>query len=325
MKSMINNILVTIFLLTLVIFFESANAFDLRIQPRFKSGIQFYEFEQKAFQFQARDTRGLYPNKQSKIEYSDWIPFVSGGTTLFVGRLFLDFDVQYLFNGQATSDFSSQTFIKGGSGLSTDIVLQNDSQLNADFDRFEWAVSAGFEVIDNLVLYGGYKYAETNHTSSIFGRMTSFQANNDITIPPLSGTTMGEVDIDFEYDGPFVGLNYNWKIKQGFLHGAFSFNFAVAFLESQTELDLSRVSVKSESGVITPLNFEVDERNDNQFKALNGDSTGYSVGIGWQGFTSIKNLTYIFGVTGYRYEFDGSETIENRVRLDFGLTYAFNF
>ncbi len=31
------------------------------------------------------------------------------------------------------------------------------------------------------------------------------------------------------------------------------------------------------------------------------------------------------GVTGYHYEFDGSETIENRVRLDFGLAYAFDF
>ncbi len=297
----------------------------MRAQPRFKSGIQFYEFEQKAFQFPARDDRGLYPNKQSKIEYSDWVPFVSGGTTLFIDRFFLDFDLQYLFNGQATSDFSSQTFVKGGRGLATDIVFQNNSQLNADFNRFEWAVSAGFEVINNLVLYGGYKYAETNHTSNVFGRMTSFQANNNIPIPSFSGSTIGEVDINFEYDGPFVGLNYNWGVKQSFLDGAFSFNFAVAFLDSQTKLDISGISIKSESGLIIPLNFQDGERNDYQYKALNGESTGYSIGIGWQGFTSIKNLTYVLGVTGYRYEFDGSETIENRVRLDLGLAYSFNF
>lgn len=104
---------VTAFLVIVVVFFKPANALDLRIQPRFKTGIQFYEFEQEAFQFPARDSQGKYPNEQSRLAYSDWLPFVSGGATLFVNRFFVDFDVQYLFDGEAESDFISQTFITG--------------------------------------------------------------------------------------------------------------------------------------------------------------------------------------------------------------------
>ena len=321
------NICVTAFLVIVVVFFEPANALDLRIQPRFKTGIQFYEFEQEAFQFPARDPQGKYPNKQSRLAYSDWLPFVSGGATLFIDRFFVDFDAQYLFDGEAGSDFISQTYIKGaGGGLSPDVLLQNNSQLDADFDRFEWAISAGFEVIDNLVIFGGYKHAKTSHTSNIHGSMETFFVGNgsEIAIPFLSGTTMGEVDIEFEYDGPFVGMNYIWKINKGFMNGGLSFNFAAAFLDSHTELDLSKISVKSATGEVTPLTFQDGDRQA-EFKALEGDSTGYSFGVGWQGLTSAKGLTYLMGVTGYRYEFDGSETIENRVRLDFGLAYAFDF
>ncbi|MCF6202889.1 MAG: hypothetical protein L3J59_04345 [Methylococcaceae bacterium] len=327
---MLKNIWTTIFLLTVVIYQKPANALDLRVQPRFKTGIQFYEFEQPSFQSPAQDPEGKFPNIQSSVKYSDWLPFVSGGTTLFIDRLFIDVDVQYLFGGQDDSDFSSQNFVKSGGALQTDAVLQNkNSRLTADFDRFEWAISAGFEVFDNLVLFGGYKYAKTSVTSNILGTIESFQPSNGQPIPFLTGTTLGEVDIEFEYDGPFVGMNYNWRIQQGFMNGGLSFNFAAAFLDSTSQIDLSKVAVKSATGQVIPLNFQNnDGQGRNQFTELKGDSIGYSFGLGWQGITPVKGLTYLMGVTGYLYQFDhieGKDTVENRIRLDFGLSYAFDF
>lgn len=322
---MFKHLWVTVFFSIMLVFIQPVNALDLRIQPRFKTGIQYYEFEQEDTQFFVKGSQGRYPNKQGKLEYSDWLPFVNGGATLFVDRFFIDFDVQYLFDGKAESDFRSQTFIEGGRGdFSNDIVFQNNSQLDADFNRFEYAVSAGFEVIDNLVIFAGYKHAETNHTSNIHGDISAFLAGSEIPIPFLSGTTEGEVEIDFEYDGPFVGMNYVWQINQGFMNGGLSFNFAAAFLDSKTNLDLSKVSVRSAAGEVSPLTFQdVDSQDD--FKALDGNSTGYSFGLGWQGLTTVNGLTYLMGVTGYHYEFDGVETTENRVRIDFGLAYAFDF
>ena len=210
--------------------------------------------------------------------------------------------------------------------LQTDTVLQNNSTLHADFDRFEWAISAGFEVFDNLVLFGGYKYAKTSTTSNIVGNIESFQPSNRQPIPFLTGATLGEVDIVFEYDGPFVGMNYNWRIQQGFMNGGLSFNFAAAFLDSTTQIDLSKITVRSATGEV-PLNLQNNDGQGggDQFEKLEGDSTGYSFGLGWQGITSVKGLTYLMGVTGYHYKFDGNETVENRVRLDFGLSYAFDF
>jgi len=327
---MLKNIWTTVFLLTVVIYQEPSKALDLRVQPRFKTGIQYYEFEQPEFNPPAQDSEGKFPNMQSSIKYSDWLPFVSGGSTLFIDRFFVDVDVQYLFAGQADSDFTSQNFVKGGDALPTDMVIRNDiGVLHADFDRFEWAISAGFEVFDGLVLFGGYKYAKTSTTSNITGNIESFQPSNGQPIPSLTGATLGEVDIEFEYDGPFVGMNYNWRIQQGFMNGGLSFNFAAAFLHSTTQIDLSKVSVKPATGQVIPLNFQNnDGQGRNQFTELEGDSIGYSFGLGWQGITAVKGLTYLMGVTGYLYQFDhdeGKETVENRVRLDFGLSYAFDF
>jgi len=324
-EKMLKNICITVFLLAMLVFLQPANAFDLRIQPRFKTGVEYYSYEQDAVEFSPRDSQGIFPNTQSRIEYSDWLPFVSGGGTIFADRFFVDFDVQYAFEGHAESDFKSQSFVGGGGELPNDAVFHNNGKLNAKFYRLAWAVSAGFEVVDNLILFGGYKYAKTSFTSAVHGDLTTFQASNQLNIPFLTGTTMGDAGIIFEYEGPFVGMNYNWRIHQGFMNGALSFNFAVAFLDSYTELDLSKLAVKSDSGGITSLDFQDGGNRGLQFFSLDGDTTGYSFGVGWQGITSVKNLTYLMGVTGYRYEFKGDETIENRVRLNFGLSYGFDF
>ncbi len=96
---MLKNIWTTVFLFTVVIYQKPANALDLRVQPRFKTGIQYYEFEQPAFSSD-QDPDNKFQNMQSSIEFSDWLPFVSGGTTLFIDRFFVDVDVQYLFDGR---------------------------------------------------------------------------------------------------------------------------------------------------------------------------------------------------------------------------------
>jgi hypothetical protein len=51
-----------------------------------------------------------------------------------------------------------------------------------------------------------YIGCKTSHTSNIHSSMETFFVGNgsEIAIPFLSGTTMGEVDIEFEYDDPFL-------------------------------------------------------------------------------------------------------------------------
>jgi hypothetical protein len=313
--------------LSLSVFIAPANALDLRLQPRFKTGTQYYEFEQPEYVAQ-----GKYPDSQSGIQYSGWLPFISSGATFFVDRFFVDVDVQYMFAGEGVSNFSGRNHTGENNKLEAinHHVVEHNSRLDADFDRFEWAVSAGFEVIDGLVVYGGYKHAETNFKGSLNGSISGSQVGGlNLTNPFLTGSTEGLVDLDFEYDGPFVGLNYGWKVNQGFLEGALSFNFAVAFLESKTRLNLSGVNIRHPITGDTILPFDellnTGEVERNVFKGIEGSSTGYSFGLGWQGLTPVNGLTYLMGVDGYHYEFTGNKAIENTVRVNFGLAYAFDF
>ncbi len=319
----------TIFILiALSVFIAPANALDLRLQPRFKTGTQYYEFEQPEYVAQ-----GKFPNSQSGIKYSGWLPFVSGGATFFVDRFFVDVDVQYMFAGKGGSNFSGRNHTGDNNQLQAinHHVIEHNSWLDADFERFEWAVSAGFEVIDGLVVYGGYKHAKTNFKGNLNGSISGSQADSPNLINPfLTGTTAGSVDLDFEYDGPFVGFNYGWKVNQGLLDGVLSFNFAVAFLESKTRLDLSDVDIKHPITGETLLPFDdlylLDPSVEKSvFKGIGGSSTGYSFGLGWQGLTPVNGLSYLMGVNGYHYEFTGNKAIENSVRINFGLAYAFDF
>jgi hypothetical protein len=314
--------------LATVIWLEPANALDLNlsVQPRFKTGIQYYEFDQKDFQGRTDDPQGRFPNTIGGLNFSDWLPFVSGGLTIFVDRFFVDFDVQYSFDGKDQSTFANQNFIAGQGPFLPDSILQTNSTLNADFDRLEWAFTAGFEVIENLVLFAGYKKANTKFSSTLQGNLNGFQTRDLAQIPFLTGTFTGRLDMELDYDGPFVGASYNWRIKHGFLDGALSFNFAAAFLEGEVGLNLSNTVARTINGAVRPIDF-TSLSGQNPFHGLVGDTTGFSFGVGWRGVTPIEGLTYSMGATGYIYEFESDVTAdftETQVRLDFGIAYAFD-
>ena len=319
---MLKKLSVTVLLLTMIIFVTPVNALDMRIQPRFKIGVQYYEFEQKVI----TDAGSQFTTILNNTRFSDWLPLINGGTTLFIDRFFLDFNALYSFDGNSETGFGGQTFVKGGGSdgnLLVDAVFQNAGRINADFERFELSVSAGFEVLDNLVLFGGYKYAETNFSSGITGKLNTFRADDNSPLLLFSGDLVGGVNIDFNFKGPFVGVNYIWPIQQGFMNGGLSFNFAAAFLKNNTDLNFSRLGVKTVLGNVQTL--DIEDGNKRNFFSREGDATGYSFGLGWQGLTPVNGLTYMMGATGYLYQFDNSETNETQVRLDFGLTYAFDF
>ncbi len=318
-------------LTALVIVFlpESVYALDISFQPRFKTGVQFYEYKQDAFQSPAADPQGKFPNMLSGFEYKDWIPYVGGGLTLFADRFFVDFDVQYAFDGEDQADNTQQIFLEGGGPFPGGAVLRQNNSLDTEFDRIEWSISAGFTVFENLVLFAGYKQAETNFDTNLAGsNVTTLQPNNLAPIPPFSGPFTGNLEQTFKYDGPFVGASYNWRIKQGFLDGSLSFNFAAAFLEATVDLRLRDIVVRNEMGQRIPIDLQTiaESQGRRGFTGLEGDTVGYSFGATWRGLTPVDGLTYSLGVIGYLYEFESDTTPsfnETQVRLDFGLAYAF--
>ena len=175
------------------------------------------------------------------------------------------------------------------------------------------------------MLFAGYKKANTKFTTSLQGNINGFTARDQSQIPFLTGTFTGQLDMELEYDGPFVGASYNWRIKHGFLDGVMSFNFAAAFLDGSVDLELRNTVARTVNGSVRPINFTGLSDQD-PFHGLVGDTTGYSFGIGWRGITPLKGLTYSIGAMGYIYEFESDITAdfeETQVRLDFGIAYAF--
>jgi hypothetical protein len=311
--------------LTALIWIEPASALDLSVQPRFKSGILYYEYDAASFQSTRSNSQNQSLNTRSKIKIQDWLPFVSGGATVFIDRLFVDFNVQHAFHGIDSVNFDNQVFLAGNSSFPTDIISRTSNTMNAHFDRLEWAISVGFEVYDDLVLFAGYKQSKTDTSSNIQGDIMGFQAANMQPIPALTGSYNGKLDVEVEYDGPFIGASYNWRIHQGFLDGALVFNFAAAFLDGSVDYDFRDIDINTASG---GLLIDAQTFSEQQAPDSKGDSIGLSFGTTWRGITQVAGLTYSIGVSGYRYEFDSNNAPdfnETQVRIDFGLAYAFDF
>lgn len=304
-------------------------AVEFGARPRFNVGAQYYGYDQDSFSFETPNPD--FQDTGSDLEFSDTLPFVNGGLTLFVDRFFVDLSVQYSFDGEDEDDFSINSFIQGdpnagpNSPIQADTILNFDTQLDAEFDRLEYSVSVGFAVTEEFVVFAGYKRAETEFDIKLQnGQINAFSAANMVPIPFLSGTFTGNQDLEFDYDGPFIGGAYTWAVGTV---GALTGNLAVAFMDATVDVKYRDIEVTNQMGVTAPLDLNaVIATGSSGTLDLDGDTIAVSLGITWKGFTPVDGLTYAVGLNGYRYEFDGDNTpdfAETVARLDFGLAYAF--
>ena len=295
---------------------QLCSSLELGVRPRLNTGFQYYEYNQDNF-----TSNGLISSTASSIEFSDYVPFVSGGLTLFIDRFFIDGFVQYSFEGQDMNQVTTNNFVRSfGPGI-TNTSINTQSQFDVNFDRLEYSFSVGYAITDQIVAYAGYKKAHTKFDAALQnGSVNSFTSN--IPNPLLSGRLFGRVNLDYIYDGAFVGGAYSHNIDFGFLHGALNANVAVAFLEGNVDVEYRSLQFINQFGVSQNVNID----SVFNLQDLKGDTIGVSAGLSWNGLTTIDGLNYLIGVNGYHYEFDGnnlpnfSETV---VRVDFGLSFTF--
>ncbi len=302
-----------------------SHALDLHFQPRFEVGAVVYEWEEEGIR-EPGPQAGLF-NQSSGRSIKDVLPFVSGGGTLFVGKFFIDFQAQYAFDGEDEDQFNNTTFVPASDAtpfISSNSMVESNISSKTEFDRTEFAVSVGYALTENFFVYTGYKHAETDFEQQLVGQLRAHPINSS----PNSSTPArfkSNLKTNLTYDGPFVGLGYSTNINAGFLHGALSTTFAVAFLDGRTKKKFSDSQVMNESSQEIPVNF-------NQFGKqlfgdnLNGSTTGFSAGITWRGFTPVKGLTYSIAASGYHYKFQSKTTpdfSEDIIRFNVALNYLF--
>jgi len=291
---------------------QMTNALDFNIQPRVDVGAVHFEFDQSPIVI-GESPLDATPSRVDGFKLSDTMPFVRGGLTFFVNRFFVDVDVQHAFDGRDTAQFTTSGIIDTGA------FAVADNRITSDFHRFEFAVSTGYAVTEHLVLFAGYKRAESNFDNDLQGEL-----NFPVT-PELNGSVSGNYEVDFIYDGAFVGAANTWDIQGDFIEGGLTANVGVAFLDGKTRLRFGDFLLNNGLGQDISL---PSTSVDRLFATsdLKGDTIGVSLGLKWFGFTPLKGFTYSLGVNGYRYDFDGKNTADftdTLVRFSAGVQYLF--
>jgi hypothetical protein len=297
---------------------------ELGIQPRFETGLMYYELERDAAAFNLKDTRGRSFNAtESKLKFTDTLPVVLGGITFFVDRFFIDFSAQKAFNG-SDSDTLSRSF----TSLENVLSQKRETSLDADFDRTEYAISLGYAINEQIAVFAGYKRAKTEF-DSITGSGT-FEQRGPLEPgePALrKGIIETDANFDFKYDGPFVGVTYGLNVSKDFLKGVLFFNFAAAFLNSKVESSVkSNLTFKPETKK-EPIEFKTDFD-------IDGDTIGATFGINWRGIIKKglakqdDHLGYSININAYQYNFDAddsrkSDINETAVNFRVGIAYVF--
>lgn len=316
----------------LLFFFDQINAADFELHPRLETGVMFYSIEidaeSQAIPTAPNETSG-YNKTQKEIEFSDTMPFVGCGATFFVNRFFVDLSSQYTSDGKDHAEVSGSEYLEQSS-YGTSLFSSEVIKYHSKFDRTDNAVSVGYAVTHRFSVFVGYKWAVTDLDTTFDGPFSLLSIDDWGTSSSdnwlAHGNIVGEEHQKFKYQGPFIGIAHGWSVERfSIFQGLFSVNAGLAHLDSKLSRNrYSTLSVYLLNGQeIEPI---VSTSQEN--REIKGQALGLTVGLGWRGMTSLKNLSYSIGISGYRYQFDSddsdaSDINETAVTFKIGLAYAF--
>lgn len=333
---------------------------NIGIQPRLEVGAMYYDFTQgpvsvtNLSSFSAGNAQFGGNFTQSSLEYTSTMPTLGAGLTFFVDRFFLDLSAQKAYNGGDSDTVTASQYFQniqnasGNSNLSAEVDYfgSGSNDYSSDFDRKEYAISIGYQITDQISLFGGYKHANTdfsNNGSGPFSMLFTRHSDPGSGVLQLDGYSRSSFDTEFKYDGPFLGISYGLTIDLGYFKGGLSFNFAAASLDGEVNVSNRRgdfyvAYINGEPVPVAPIRdyagaFGSDLANfaaqtlQSQFQS-SGDTLGLTFGVNWRGLTSVKNLTYTLAIVGYNYQFDADQAqypdiTETAVNFRAGVAYAF--
>jgi hypothetical protein len=157
------------------------------------------------------------------------------------------------------------------------VGLAGSIENDVDFDRWEYAIALGYAITENFVAYAGYRKSKTEFDDvKISGTLL---ANGALPIP-----IQGKFDFDFEYDGPFVGTSYGWKLGTGAIQGTLAANFAIAYMDADVNGGGAQATA-TVPGITDPVQINTTATGDD------GDTVGVTVGLNWSGVTPVQGLS----------------------------------
>lgn len=247
--------------------------------------------------------------------------FVGWGATLFINRLFIDLSGQYAFDGSDRTTVSQSQYTEQTEN-DTSLFVAVMPEYHGQFDRTDHAVSVGYAVTKRFSVFAGYKWTENDLDRSFEGPFSVLEMDNWVA----NGRVKGEEVVKFQYEGPFIGVAHGWTIDRfSIFEGMASVNVGIAHLNSKLNED-EKGTTQIDSLKGQPIEPFVETYS--VAREIKGDTMGLTLGLNWRGMTSIRNLSYSFGISGYRYRFDSddsdaSDINETAVTFKIGLTYTF--
>ena len=266
-----------------------ARADPIVVQPRVSLGQQAYELR---FDDVLNSLGRSGFDFRDGFKVNDQLPFAAAGITVTANRLFLD------VSGQRSKEGHDRTYQFSGRALGNDIFAPGDGhnhQLDIDLEREELNATVGWGFTDVFSAYIGFKRATVD--------MQQRQS-------PLAGPDPGDIlfigdyDMEFIYEGLFVGATYVVPVGDA---GALSLQSTVARLDGDFSQRFSGRVLLAAPTASNSFN-GADVNTAFRDGVVRGDSVGVNVGISWTGqfFASLPALSYTIGLDHSRYEFDSS-------------------
>lgn len=293
-------------------------AAQFEFYPRLEAGIMAYKIQYEALSSTALSMYSQSSGRNStrdKVTYSDNLSFIGGGATFCINRLFIDLYGQYAFEGSDRQQASYSAFKENINGDA--IFATMCYERKGTFDHTDYAIAVGYAISKEFSVFAGYKWANADMFFIADGLESFFFPEDPLL---LTGDNHLESDVEFKYEGPFVGVIQGWKINpHRFLKGVITAKVGVAYLNSKYVSNQKAVFIGHYDKKIDH-NRQIDESK--------GDTWGFNFGIGWRGMTPIENLSYSLDIGGYRYSFDSNSAVlgtinESVVSYKAGICYVF--
>lgn len=288
MKHNLIGSVITLSVLSLPALAEEFSWGNVTFQPRVYGGYANYMLESGSFNSIYRDIGGnileefsgngtlnfdLFNNDKLKING----PIFGIGATVASGQFFGDFYYQSTLNETAYSGIDTQ-------GINGNIPY-NLYRGDVDAQHDDWAISLGYMITSQWSIFGGYKSGNTE-----WNQPFRYNTQKDSTL-----ISDGNLDANFDQDGPFLGTSYSFPIGPGVL----TLKAAYAYLDGTYKWNYDQYVYPPFSGN--------DPYNSIQKVKLDGNSNAFSLGISWTQ-SLANNLGLSIGANYHRYKFDMSGT-----------------
>lgn len=233
----------------------AAEADGFAFTPRVEGGFTSYSYE----------ATKNYPLGVRKIsDYSDTLPTMTVGATAAMAGFYLD------GYWQGTTE---------GSDSCNAAYEPNDTrwEMNTDFDRQEYALTAGYK-INGFSFFAGYQNSDLSLTEKTKPFSISTNVNS---VYYLS-------DNSLKADGPFVGIGYSLPVGPGTISASAAYAWLNGKFEENSTGYWNDGTLYTESGDI-----EISEP----------DATGVKIGLSWSA-PITGQLSYSVAVNGQWYSYD---------------------